>query len=179
MRQLNSPASLLAGCLLALVLAATGCGPGFLTTFQNSGERDSSAGATANLPLTVGTQFLQTLMVGNTDGAAAMLAAYRQSEATTKFLAGMSAALQGCASSGTQFSSGTDRGAPIISVVFTPACGHLRLMYPNYAGRSPDEPVASCQVWLESVAGQWKPRSDTTDCQSPSVASAATGNTRN
>ena len=166
MSRLAPPAGSLPGILLALVLTTASC------ALPLTAAPDTTAsGSGASAPLAVGTRFIGSLVRGDSEGAAQMVAANRQSEGTTRFLRGMAAALDGCASSRADYSSQVDnRGVPTISVVFTPACGKRSLMYPSYGGRVLDDAVARCEVSVESVAGEWKPRSDTTNC-----AAAATG----
>jgi hypothetical protein len=114
----------------------------------------------------VGTQFLQALIGGDTDGAAAMMAADQQSPGTTKLLQDSAAALRGCTDSGARFSTGVNERERFVSVLLTPACGDRSLLTPSYAGRSLADPVASCQVGLELLSGEWKPRPATMGCQS-------------
>jgi hypothetical protein len=137
--------------LVALVLAAANCAP---------------AVPSGPSPLATGTQFLQAMIDGNMTHAATMISPDRHSPATTTFLEKMASALPGCTSSSTAFSSRADQGDVTVSVAFTPACGNRSLMYPSYAGRNNDERVASCEVRMESVHGEWKPRPDTAQCES-------------
>jgi hypothetical protein len=156
------PPGAVASSLLVLVLVTASCDLGI-----TGGLGSRSAGAGAPPPLSVGTQFLQTLVGGNADAAAGMLAVERRSAGTTKLLQDLTATLDGCTSSQAEFVSRVEEREPIVSVAFRPPCGNRKSLDPSYYGRHPGEPVASCEVGLEVVSSEWKPRSTTLRCKSP------------
>lgn len=80
----------------------------------------------------MGTQFLQTLVGGNAEAAASLLAVERRSAGTTKLQQDLAAALDGCTSSHAEFTSRIKEREPTVSVAFRPPCGNRKLLDPSY-----------------------------------------------